>query len=120
MGQFLCGITSQPPGEPLRLTLTPSSGGAVIHVQDARTGQDLFAFTAFPGWHGGLGASLMDVNGDGIPDVVAITRGPKQGGRVRIVDGATGEQLAGPLGQFTPFHGAHGPVSGSTPTASSC
>jgi hypothetical protein len=95
------------PGQQLQLTVDQSGGSAVIHVQDARTGRDMFAFTAFPGWRGRVQAGLMDVNGDGTPDVVVVSLGKKRGGQVRVVDGSTGQVLAG----FSAFHGLTGGVS---------
>jgi hypothetical protein len=63
-------------------------------------------FLAFDAsFRGGVQVALGDVNGDGTPDVIAATGpgGGKKGGLVRVFDGNTGAQLAGPLGSFHPF-----------------
>jgi titin len=98
-------------GSQMQLSLGQSGGVSVVHVKDAGTGQEMFEFTPFPGWHGRVLAGLMDVNGDGTPDVVVISLGKKRGGQVRIVDGQTGQLLDGPLGSFTAAHGLVGNVS---------
>jgi hypothetical protein len=48
---------------------------------------------------GGVRVAAADVNRDTYPDVV-VAPGPGGGPRVRVLDGKTGEQIAGPLGNF--------------------
>jgi len=43
-----------------------------------------------------------------VPDIVVASTGRRHGGRVRVIDGRTGQQLAGPLGAFTAFSGGQG------------
>jgi titin len=94
------------------LVVVPDPGrSTLVRVLDAQTGQELFEFTAFPGVRAGLAVAAGDLNGDGVPDIVAVTTGARRGGRVRVVDGATGRPLAGPLGQFTAFTAVQGGVS---------
>jgi hypothetical protein len=51
---------------------------------------------------GGVRVAAADVNRDTYPDVV-VAPGPGGGPRVRVLDGKTGEQIAGPLGNFFAF-----------------
>jgi len=53
------------------------------------------AVQAFPGFTGTVRAVTADVNGDGTPDVIAVT-GPGGGSRLRVIDGKTGLDLLDP------------------------
>ncbi len=86
--------TGAGPGSPPEVQIFDPSGIEQTH------------FLAFaPSFRGGVQVALGDVNGDGTPDVIAGTGsgGGKLGGQVRVFDGSTGLQLAGPLGDFHPF-----------------
>jgi hypothetical protein len=97
---------------PQFMIVVPHPGrSTLVQVLNAQTGQEMFEFTAFPGWHAGLAVAGADMNGDGVPDIIVVSTGQRHGGRVRIIDGRTGQQLAGPLGQFTAFPGVRGGVS---------
>jgi hypothetical protein len=56
---------------------------------------------AFPGFTGTVRTITADVNGDGTPDVIAVT-GPGGGSQVRVIDGATGLDLLDPFSVFEP------------------
>src|SRR5262249_25947001 len=84
--------------------------GPEVRVTDAATGAERFRFMAFPrSYHGGVRVALGDVNGDGTPEIIAGS-GFGLGSLVRVFDGNTGAQLAGPLGRFKPFKGCQGGV----------
>ena len=64
---------------------------------------------------GGVNVAAGDLNQDGIPDVAVA---PALGGPlsslppVRVLDGVSGIQIAGPLGSFAPFGGSyHGGIA---------
>ena len=54
---------------------------------------------------GGVYVAAGDVNGDGFADIVTGA-GPGGGPQVRVFDGTTGAQVAGPLGQFDAYSAA--------------
>jgi hypothetical protein len=69
---------------------TDVGGGPEVKVYDPITGalrNDFFAFD--PSFLGGVRVATGDVNGDGIPDIVAAA-GPTGGPQVNVFDGATG------------------------------
>jgi hypothetical protein len=47
--------------------------------------------------------AAADFTRDGYPDLV-VAAGPGGGPRIRILDGKTGEQIPGPLGNFYAFN----------------
>ena len=78
----------------------------VVRAYDAETGDLKFQATAYgTGFTGGVRVGTADFTSDGIPDVV-VAPGAGHGPRVKVFDGTTGEQIAGPLGSFL----AYGPV----------
>jgi N-acetylneuraminic acid mutarotase len=109
------GGPSSPKGHLPGLIITGADVGAVftgpeVRVTDAATGAERFRFLAFrPSYHGGVRVALGDVNGDGMSDFI-VGAGNGLGGLVRVFDGKTGTQLAGPLGRFKPFKGFQGGV----------
>ncbi len=86
------------------LAVADDAGGApLIHVYDAQSGTlryDIHPFDA--SFSGGVRVAVADVNGDGVPDIIAA-QGPGGDGLVHVFDGITGRPLAGPLGSFQPF-----------------
>ena len=82
-------------------------GGPHVRVFEAATGAQLpggrgsfFAFN--PAFAGGVRVALGDVTGDGVSDIIAAA-GPGGGPHVRVFDGRTGAEIAGPLGSFFAF-----------------
>ena len=66
-----------------------------IEVVDSTTGRVLRMFTAFDRvFHRGLSLSARDVNNDGVPDIVATSRG-RHATLVEVFDGRTGTRSAG-------------------------
>jgi hypothetical protein len=89
-----------------------AGGRPEVKVFVAQSGELRFDLMAFaPSFHGGVRVAVGDVNGDGIPDIIAA-QGPGDGSSgdslVHVYDGITGRPLAGPLGNFDPFPGFHG------------
>ena len=72
----------------------------VFYAQSGALAFDLLPFGS--SFTGGIRVAAGDVNGDGIPDILTA-QGPGGTGFVRVFDGVTGQQLAGPLGSFQPF-----------------
>jgi hypothetical protein len=100
------------PSVPQPVVTVPHPGrDTLVRVLDGASGKELFEFMAFPGWRTGLVSLVADLNGDGVPDIIVVSTGRRHGGRVRVVDGRTGQVFPGPLGQFTAFAGAPGGVS---------
>ena len=67
----------------------PGSGGPNVRVFDGKTGTMLQSFNAFAStFTGGVRVAVGDVNGDGVPDVVAAP-GSGAGPNVRVFDGKT-------------------------------
>jgi hypothetical protein len=72
------------------VTGTDAGGAPEVKVFDARTGQVVLDFFAFnPLFTGGVRVALGDVNGDGVPDVLAVP-GPGGGPEVKVFDGQSG------------------------------
>ncbi|HVS70616.1 MAG TPA: FG-GAP-like repeat-containing protein [Phycisphaerae bacterium] len=80
--------------------------GAASHVTvfDTATGRVLRSFDPFPGFTGGVHVAVGDINGDGIPDVVAA---PGQGGLplVRVFNLVSGSSFRDFFAFPTAFHG---------------
>jgi hypothetical protein len=89
------------------MTGTGLGGAAHIRVFSFPAGAidpvELFNFFAFdPGFTGGVRIAACDLNGDGVPDIVAGA-GPGGGAHVRTFDGVTLAPLPGTIGSFFPY-----------------
>lgn len=71
---------------------SPVGVSSSITVFDTATGRVLRRFEPFPGFTGGVHVAVGDVNGDGIPDVVAAA-GPGGTPFVRVFDLSTGTAI---------------------------
>ncbi len=70
-----------------------------VSVFNANDGQLRLAFMAYDvGFRGGVRVAASDINGDGVTDI--ITAPGSGSSNVRVFDGDTGLQIAGPLGSF--------------------
>jgi len=67
--------------------------GTQIKVFDPATGQNTRALVPFAGYGGTVDVTLMDLNGDGVPEAV-VGAGFGGGPRVAVFDGATGDMIA--------------------------
>ena len=76
---------------------------AVARMFSTATNAETMAVKPFAaGFLGGVRVAVADFNNDGVPDLAAAA-GPGGGPHVRLFDGVTGEQMAGPLGSFFGF-----------------
>ena len=67
--------------------------GSHVKVFDGDTGEELRSFFAFDsGFTGGVTVGVIDVNGDGVADIM-VGAGPGAGPHVKAFDGVTGEEL---------------------------
>jgi virginiamycin B lyase len=74
-----------------------------VKVYNIFTGALKFDFHPYDiGFAGGVRVALADVTGDGIPDIITAP-GPTGGPEIKVFDGATGQQLTGPSGDFFAF-----------------
>lgn len=78
-------------------------GGPHVKAFDGQTGALVTNLMAFDlAFRGGVRVSSDDVSGDGRPDIIT-SAGPGGGPHVRVFDGVTGQQIAGPSGSFMAF-----------------
>ncbi len=95
-------------GVPDLVTAPGPGGGPHVKVFDGaalRVGivVEVYSFFAYdPGFTGGVFVAAADVNNDGHADIIT-SPGPGGGPHVRVFDGATGDPLAGPLGNFSAY-----------------
>ncbi len=77
-----------------------AGGGPHVRVYIGAAATERFGFYAFnPEFKGGVRVAMGDVSGDGTPDVI-VGAGPGGGPHVRVIDGATGDQVPFPIGGF--------------------
>ncbi len=92
-----------PDGRPLPypvIAVGPGEGAGLVKMFDADTGAELINLIPFANtFTGGIRVAIDDFSNDGYPDL-AMAAGPGGGPHVRILDGKTGQQISGPLGNF--------------------
>lgn len=96
------GNTAVVSGTPKAIIVTGSDKGSKprVRVFDNATGDILFDFLAFePKFKGGVRVATGDVNGDGIPDIIAA-RGAGSTPEVKVFDGKDGTT---PLASFLAY-----------------
>jgi hypothetical protein len=85
---------------PIIVTGTEVGAPPNVKVFDAATGDLKLSFFAYDSSYlGGVRVASADVTGDGAPDIITAP-GPNAPPNVRVFDGLTGQQIAGPLGSF--------------------
>jgi trimeric autotransporter adhesin len=88
------------------LTVSQGPGGTgVVRIFNG-DGSLRTEFSAFPGFQGGVRIGTDDVNGDGIPDIIAGAGPGSVGGHVKVFDGNTGVEIR----SFFAFEGFTGGV----------
>jgi hypothetical protein len=96
-------VPSRPLPYPVIYVGAETGAPPVVKAYDAETGKLNFERTAYePTFTGGVRVATADFTGDGFPDL-AVAPGEGGGPRVRILDGKTGLQIDGPLGNFFAF-----------------
>jgi len=74
---------------PFLVTGAGTGGGPHLRVLDARTGAEIIGFFVYdPAFSGGVRVATADINGDGVPEVIA-SPGAGGGPHVRVFDGAS-------------------------------
>ena len=80
-------------GAPIVVAGADAGGGPVVQVYDAVSQTLKMSFYAFdPSFTGGVRVAQGDLNGDGVPDIIAVP-GPGGPPEVRAFDGVTGDLL---------------------------
>ena len=83
-----------------RTLITASDAGSPPVIRGFVNGAETFSFDAYStGYLGGVRLALGDVTGDGVRDIITAP-GPGGPPHVRVIDGATGQALPAPLGNF--------------------
>lgn len=103
----LTGLAVVPEG-----TLVVGSGQGAngdVRFLDPTTGAVRSQVVPFAGFQGGVRVAAGDINRDGIPD--AAVSAVAANGHVKVFNGATGQQLTGPIGSFLAFQGYNGNVN---------
>jgi len=97
--------TAAQPNNLLPIIAVGSDAGAApwVKVFDATTGQEKFQFLAYDAsFTGGVRVASADFNGDGVPDIITAP-GAGMAPEIKVFDGKTGVQLAGPVGDFLAY-----------------
>jgi hypothetical protein len=90
---------------------------STARLLDAVTGQVRISVQPFGSFQGGVRVAVGDVvratgSDLGIPDLIVAKNAP--GGHIKVFSGVTGQQAAGPLGNFSAFPGFGGTVNVSS------
>ncbi len=82
------------------ITSPGNGGGPHVRIFNGADGSLLSEFMAFEEeFRGGVRVAVGDVNGDGVPEVIAAA-GQGGGPRVRVFNGLTGNQVDSPVADF--------------------
>jgi YD repeat-containing protein len=94
---------SRPLPSPMIFAGSGAGQAAVVNAYAADTGELAFSVPVY-GSHfmGGIQVATADFTSDGFPDVVTAP-GAGHSSLIHVLDGHTGEQIAGPLGSFRAF-----------------
>ena len=99
-GVFVAAADFNGDGRADIITGAGAGGGPHVKVFSGADGSLLASFFAYdPAFSGGVRVATADVNADGTADIITAA-GAGGGPHVRVFDGITGNQLAGPIGSF--------------------
>jgi RHS repeat-associated protein len=94
---------SRNPLSPIIVTGPDVGAPPLVKVFDATTGREEFEFLAYDAsFRGGVRVALANLDGDGFPDIITAP-GPGMAPEVKVFDGQTGAQFAGPVGDFLAY-----------------
>jgi len=96
-------VVGPPSTDPAGFSVSPGIGKSFVDWRDD-TGRVLRTAVAFDGFEGEVWVAVGDVNGDDVLDV-ALAAGKGGGPRVRVLDGATGSELANIIAYEDDFRG---------------
>lgn len=99
---------AQPAGVVLPVSGTPVGGSSTAMLYDPAVNQVAMTLTPYPGFGGEVRIAGGDLSGDGTLDLIAGTG--VGAAHVKVLDGTTGQAIAGPLGSFLVY-----PGPGNTP-----